>query len=81
MVVLDRIVLSDEVYESLHRRAAERGVSVAEQLAHDAKAAEEQDRTERRLQQEISREREAIRARGVCLTEKDVDDAINWGRE
>ena len=82
MATLDHINLPDDLLAAIQRRATEHGVSVQEQVVQDlAQATSPADTDdESRLLDEIRREREAMAAKGIWLTDESLKQAINEGR-
>jgi hypothetical protein len=87
MARLQSIELPDALLESIKKRATARGISVEEQVILDLKSVEpvkepaDDELTEEELLQAIRRDREAMAARGVWLTQVDIDAAKRWGRK
>ena len=73
--------LPDEVYEVIERRARAAGhspaVEAAEMLTRNI-AAEEREEA---LLAAIRKDHEEMAAKGIFMTEEDIQAAIEWGRE
>jgi hypothetical protein len=82
MAILNQLQLPDELLAAIARRAKEQGISIEEQVVRDLTRAEcTSAEDEQTLLAEIRREREAMAARGVHLTEDFLKKAKNWGRD
>ena len=78
---LENLMISDEVYNLIERRAKATGRSTAEEAADmlARSAAEEQKESE--LLEDIRRGHEEMARKGIFVTEADILSAIEWGRE
>ena len=80
MARLNHLEIPDTLMEALRRRAAAHGLTVEEQAIRDLADAHRADEDERTAMDEIRRERDAMAARGVFMTDAFLDATINLGR-
>lgn len=82
IATLKQVELPEEVFRSLERRAAAHGLSLEEQVVSDLSTIDAGLRvlTEEELLDAIRREREELAARGVWVTNEQINAAKNWGR-
>ena len=74
--------LPDELVEQIEKLARLRGISISEQAAEFlAKGVAADDVAEQLLLAEIRLEREELARRGVRITDDEITQAKNWGRE
>ncbi len=76
--------IPDDVYAETERLARVRGVSVSEvatAVISNALVGETASAVEARLMAEVRAERDAMKAKGVFLTDEFLDEAKKWGRE
>lgn len=86
MATLEIQNMPDELIEEIRRRAIAHGLSIEQQVVHDLAAMtpnppERSDTDEEALLEEIRRERDALTAKGVYLTEEYLQQAKTWGRK
>jgi len=78
---IDNIVLPDDVYDLITRRAQAAGRSAAEEIAEVVKRDAAAEAREAALIEDIKRGHEEQAKKGVFLTTDDILSAVEWGRE
>ena len=74
--------LSEELYQQIHKLARVRGKPIGEVAAKFvAQGVAADEEAEQKLLAETRAEREEMARRGVFLTDQDIHEAKNWGRE
>lgn len=88
MAIFKQVELPDELLRSLERRAAAHGLSVEQQMLMDLREISDECETintellsEEEMLTTVRRERQELAARGVWMTEDDVNTAKRWGRK
>ncbi len=82
MATLPALEVPDALLREIEQRALFHGISLEEQVVRDlARAQQDEAADEEALMEEIRRDREAVAARGVYLTDEFLQRAKRWGRE
>jgi hypothetical protein len=82
MATLSKLELPDDLYHSMERRAGGEGISVAELVIRELSAMETaRSLDEKKLLEDIRKERHDLAAKGVLITNEMVNEAKRWGRE
>ena len=82
MATLNGLRLPDELLHAMERRAAAHGVSLEEQIVRDLQSAAKADTNEGEAVSlgAIRRDRDAMAAKGIFLTDEVLKSAREWGR-
>lgn len=81
MATVDHLTLPDELLNSLRQRAASSGISIEEQVLRDLSRVAREEDGNNELLTDIRKDRDAMKAKGVYLTDEDINRAKRWGRE
>jgi len=73
--------IPDDVYRRIEQKAIADGVTVPQEVAKLLERAIAEDEEEARLMAEVRRERQALAAKGVYLTDDFLTEAKAWGRK
>lgn len=78
---LANLIVSDEIYDLIERRARAAGRSPAEEAADMLARSAVAEQKESDLLEDIRRGHEEMARKGIFVTEADILSAIEWGRE
>jgi hypothetical protein len=82
MATISKVQLPDDLMHSIERRAASSNIPIEEQVVRDLLLADREQvkPDENAVLAEIRRDREAMAAKGVFLTDDFLKKAKSWGR-